>query len=104
MAWRFVLYRLHGLGEWDGNLRKAMAVLKGATSSESMQRHLATVRKVAEASRADTTESLNQLISQDQLSAQAALAPLFLQSTQAALDRVQRLHDRLKARGVLRDT
>jgi hypothetical protein len=95
MAWRVALQRLHGLAEADRGVMKALAHLEQATSSQGALRHLEKVREAAE------VDSFRH--SGGQPSGHAVMGALQLRATLAAIDRSPRLHDRLKARGLLRE-
>jgi hypothetical protein len=58
-AWRFVLYRLHGLGEWDRGVREALAFVKRATTSQGVLRYLEELRKAAERGQAGAVKALD---------------------------------------------
>lgn len=89
-SWRLVLQKLHGLVESEREVMKAMARLKRAPSSQSVLRHLEEVRKAIEAAQLRPFRS-------------DGVYPLLLWVALLTLDRARGLHDRLKARGLLRE-
>jgi hypothetical protein len=91
MAWRVVLQRLHGQLEWDRGVMRLVGRLKQATSSKSMLRQLNEIRTAVTA----------------KLGHQRGwylVTPLLMRAALATVERAQKLHDRLKARGVLRES
>jgi hypothetical protein len=90
-AWRVALSGLHGLVDSEREVMKALARLKQSPSSRGVLRCLGEVRKAIEAARASPywTDVVYQLL---------------LRAALVALDRVEAMHDRLKARGVLRES
>jgi hypothetical protein len=89
-AWRLVLQKLHGLVERERDVMQAVARLKRAPSSTSVLRHLEEVRKAIESA-------------QRQPYWTDGVYLLLFHAALCALDRARGLHDRLKARGLLRE-
>jgi hypothetical protein len=90
-AWRVALGRLHGLIESERQAMQSLARLKQSPSSQGVLRAIVKLRQalVAAQGRPYWTD---------------AVYTLLFPAAFAALDRVQAMHDRLKARGVLRES
>jgi hypothetical protein len=91
MAWRMLLQRLHGLLETERGVMPLVGRLKQASASRSMVRQLEELRK-------EVTARLGHR------SGWYEVTPLLMRSALATVERAQKLHDRLKARGLLRES
>jgi hypothetical protein len=85
MAWQVVLWRLNGLFDSVAASMTIMGRLKQSNSSEEVLRELEQLRQYA-ARRLDR---------------EGVAAPLLMRSALATVERAQKLHDRLRARGLL---
>jgi hypothetical protein len=88
MAWQVVLWRLNGAFDSVNAIKITVGDLKQANSSEAVLRELKTLRQFAA----------------NRLNRDGVTDPLLMRSALATVERAQKLHDRLKARGVLRES
>jgi hypothetical protein len=91
MAWRVALQRLHGMLDGDPAVMQLVGRLKNAVSAASAQRLLDGVRK-----------GVNERLKERP--GWSATTPLMMRAALATVERTQKLLDRLKARGVLRES
>jgi hypothetical protein len=88
MAWQVVLWRLNGLFDSVDASMITVGRLKQANSSADVLREL---------------EGLRQYVSK-RLDRPGVAVPLLMRSALATVERAQKLHDRIKARGLLQET
>ena len=89
-AWRVGLQKLHGLLEWDREVMRSVGRLKCASSSQSVLRTLDQVR---------TAIGTSEFVGKND----NRMANLLHRAALSRLDRLRALHDRLKARRMMRE-